>query len=55
MLRIVADAGVDAVQGSITGGGLSSGELEDYLAVRGPNSVVDLQTSIESMRASGLR
>ena len=55
MLRIVADAGVDAVQGSITGGGLSSGELEDYLAVRGLNSVVDLQTSIASMPASGLR
>ncbi len=52
-LRVVADAGVDAVQGSITGGGMSVGELEDYVATRNLNALVNLKASIESMRASG--
>ena len=52
-LRVVADAGIDAVQGSITGGGMSVGELEDYVTTRNLNTLVNLQASIVTMRASG--
>ncbi len=51
MLHVAADAGVDAVQGSITGGAMSLGELEDYMAPGIVGSIVDLQASITAMQS----
>ena len=40
MLRTVADTGVDAVQGPITGGPMDAGGLEDYVAFLRTGSIV---------------
>ena len=53
MLRVVADAGVAAVQGTITGGPMSLGELEDCVTTRNLSTIVDLQASITAMQLSG--